>query len=416
MQHSVFSASSAERWGNCPGSIPYSAGIPRSSSGAADEGTAGHMLADDCLKQGTEPQDYVGEFYDVDGTAIEITDDLADAVQLYVDYVRGISGVRLTEVRVYYAQLLGVDTEEGFGTTDTLIVAGRVLHVIDAKFGRRYVDPIKNKQMILYAAGALDALEAVGEADQIEEIQLHVVQPRVSTKPIPYVMPVAELREHVKDLRERAQRVVAAQFTFQPGDTKWQNEYLIPGEYQCQWCPAAATCPALRSRATSTTPIDEFELVNTLEALPASTVAENMALVPLLQIWIKAVEHEGFRRLTRGDQVPGFKLVLGREGNRKWSNVDDARNVLENDLIAAGSTPEDISEILFTEPKLLTAPQLEKALKKGKFKDASGTPLHEKIADLVVRAPARPTVTTDDDPREKWTEAAGADEFGMVGE
>ena len=393
MKHSIFSASGAERWANCPGSIAFCEGIKSTDSDASREGTAGHALADHCLRHDTWPGDYVGHVFE----KYEITDDLAEAVSDYVEYVRGISGIRLSEVRVYYANLLGVDDDEAFGTSDALIVAGHILHVIDAKFGRRFVDPKKNKQMMLYAAGALEALKAVGEADDITEIQLHIMQPRVTSKPLPYIMSRADLDLELEWLAERAALVIEAQFNYLPASPLWQEKYPIPGEYQCQWCPAAAACPSLRTRAKSVTPMDEFELVNSLEALPSSTVAENMALVPLLELWIKAVEHEGFRRLTRGDVVPGYKLVTGREGNRKWQNED----------VVLEAFSELDTAVLFKEPVLKTPPQLEKALGKK-------NPLVEKIATLTVRSPARPTVTTADDPRPKWVEAAGSDEFGVV--
>lgn len=396
MQHSLFSASGAERWANCPGSIPFCAGVPRSDTEASLEGTAGHALGDHCLKQGTEPTDYEGEVIE----KVEITEDLALAVQKYVDYVRGISGIRLSEVRVYYGALLGTSDEEAFGTSDVILVAGHILHVIDAKFGRRFVDPRKNKQMMLYGAGALRALRDVGEADDITEVHLHVFQPRVSDKPVPFVMTVAELDAEIANLRERAAAVIEAQFSYNPSDPAWTDKYLIPGEYQCQWCPAAAVCPSLRHKAKSVTPVGEFEMVNALEAAPDSLIAENMAMVPLLEIWIKAVEHEGFRRLTRGDHVPGYKLVTGREGNRKWQSEEAVRQAF------ADLSPAELN----VEPKLKTPPQLEKLLKKNKDKRV------EKIAELVVRSPAKPTVAVEDDPRPVWVESAGSEEFGIVAE
>jgi hypothetical protein len=412
MKHSLFSASGAEGWSNCPGKLVFTRGMPDSSSEASREGTAGHALGDHCLKLELEPEDHVGEVFE----KYEITEDLASAVQKYVDYVRGISGIRLSEIRVFYGRLLGVEDEEAFGTSDVIIVAGRVLHVIDAKFGRRFVDPKNNKQMILYGAGALEALLAVGEADDIDELHLHIMQPRVSEKPMPYIMSRAELDEQIALLRAAADLAVEADINYVANDPRWAEKYLIPGEYQCQWCRGAAACPSLRLRAKSTTPLDEFELVNALEALPAATVGENMALVPLLEIWIKAVEHEGFRRLTRGDYIPGFKMVSGREGNRKWGNEEDVLTTFQTDLAASGMEVDDIDELLHAEPKLKTAPQLEKALKKLKAKDAAGTPLVEKIKGLTVRSPARPAITTEDDPRPKWVESAGIEEFGVVAE
>lgn len=404
MKHSLFSASGASRWSNCAGSLALSQGIHKTSSWAADEGTAGHLLGERCLERDAEPYDFIGEVIPVCGNGgdivtneIEVTLDLAEAVSKYVEYVRGISGTRWLETRIYYADLLGVPEEDGFGTGDCCILDDTVLHVIDAKFGRGYVDPFKNKQMILYGAGVTSAMELVGE--EITEIHLHVVQPRVSDKPVPYVMTRQELRDEVAALREAAQRAQEAMASFTNLDNqKWLDAYVTPGEYQCQWCPAAGFCPKLREVVDEFTAAadEEFGIVSLLEQLSAKELGKYQTQVGLVEIWIKAVEHETLRRLTRGDAVPGFKLVKGREGNRKWA-----------DPVAAGEAFADIKDIAFNPPTLKTPAQLEKALKKDKERK-------ELLATLVVRNPARPTVTTEDDPREPWTEAAGTDEFAVI--
>ena len=405
MKHSVFSASGAERWSNCAGSLVLSQGIKRNSSFAADEGTAGHQLGEQCITDGTEPYDYIGEIIPVAGNGgdeitneIEVSLDLAEAVSKYVEYVRGISGTRWLETRIFYAHLLGVPEDEGFGTGDCCILDGTILHVIDAKFGRGYVNPIKNKQMILYGAGVVDAMEAVNE--EITEIHLHVVQPRVSDKPVPYIMTRDELRAEVEWLRERAQLAMEATISFTNiHDDAWVKRYLTPGEYQCQWCPAAAGCPALRAEVSEFTAAadDEFSIASFLEQIPGKKLGEYQTKVGLVEIWTKAVNHETLRRLTRGDKdVEGWKLVKGRDGNRRWA-----------DPVAAAEAFKDVEDIAFDPPTLKSPAQLEKALKKDKErKDLIGT--------LVVRNPARPTMTTADDPREPWTEAASADEFSVV--
>jgi hypothetical protein len=390
MKHSIFSASGAERWANCPGSVVFCEGIPKTDSDASREGTAGHTLGDLCLRDGTDPLDHEGEVYN----EVTISSELALAVQSYVDYVRGISGIRLTEVRVHYSELLGVGDDEAFGTTDALVVSDNVLHIIDAKFGRRFVDPKLNKQMMLYAAGALEALDVVMEADEITEVHLHIMQPRVTEKPVPYIMSRAELNIELQKLRDAAQLVVEAGFNYTPGLPEWAEKYLLPGEYQCQWCPGAAACPSLRLRAKSTTPIDEFSSINSIDALSNTTVSDNLKLVPLLEIWIEAVNADAMRRLTRGDYLPGFKLVKGREGNRKWQSDE---KVIE----AFGD-----SDMLYNPKQLCSPAQLETKLKKD--------PRKELIKTLVVRSPARPTMTTEDDPRPVWVEAAATEEFGVV--
>lgn len=398
MKHSLFSASGASRWANCPGSLAMTRGCPRKTSFAAAEGTAGHALGEHCILTDEEPADFIGEVREVEGFQIEITDELADAVSVYVEYVRGISGTRWLEQTIYYADLLGVDEEDGFGTGDCCILDGTTLHVIDAKFGRGYVNPVKNKQMILYAAGVVSALELVGE--RVDKIVLHIVQPRVSTTPVPYEMTRADLQHEVNMLRAAAQEATAALESFNSiEDKNWARKYLTPGESQCQWCPAAVYCPALRAVAEEFTAAcdEEFGIVNLLEQLSSKELGKYQSMVGLVDLWKDAVTHETMKRLSRGQNVDGFKLVLGREGNRRWA-----------DPVMAAEVFADLPEETTHHPaQLKSPPQLEKAL--GKNKEAKA-----KIETLVVRNPAKPTLTTSDDPRPAWSDTESViNEFGV---
>lgn len=405
--HSIYSASAAGRWYYCVGSIAMCRGLPKRGSGpAAREGTACHTLGERCLRSGDDAYDHIGDEIEVEGQTFEVDDEMADAVQLYVDYVRGISGMKWYEVLTYYGSLVGVPDDEAFGTSDTVVLDGTVLHIIDAKFGRRYVSPEKNKQLMLYAAGVVEAVEAVGE--EVTEVVLHIVQPRVTARPVPFHMTREELAAVVADFRERVQRAEEAGLLFQPAwategfasqqALAWVENYLQEGETQCQWCEAAAVCPKLRTAVDefAAGSIEDFDVVNVLEATDGSYIQEALEKIPLVETWIKAVEHEGFRRLTNGKKVPGYKLITGREGNRKWIDEDQVREVFED----LGNDLEN--------RKLKSPAQIEKVLKKD--------PRKAKIAGMTQRSPARPTMVRSDDPRKEWVEAASHDEFGVVAE
>lgn len=389
MKHSLFSASAAERWANCAGSLAMSLGLTDTPSEAAAEGTAGHELADTVLRNpNTSAEDFVGHVFN----DVEITLELAQAVDEYVEYVRGISGLKLTEVRVNYAEILGVEEEEGFGTSDTVIVDDELLHVVDLKLGRGYVGAQNNKQMILYALGALLALHAAGE--RISLIRLHIVQPRVTTTPVPFDMTLAELLSAADQLRFDAQLAQEALIAYTgPDNVAWVKRYLRAGEKQCQWCRAAAGCPALRNDVSRfTQDFDEVKAPDALTAMTNAKLAEWQRLVPLAALWTKAVGHETLRRLTAGQKVPGYKMVLGREGHRKWSDEEKAAQEFA-----------DVEGAL-TKPHLISPAQLEKILKKEKAR----------MEPFISRNPARPTLTTADDPRAEWSESAQASEFDVV--
>lgn len=393
MAHSLFSASASSRWINCPGSLTLNKDIPSTTNPAAREGTALHELSDRCLQDGSNPVDHEGETIEVENDIFVLDEEQCLASQQYVDYVRSIEGERWAESRIYYANILGLeDDSEAFGTVDCAILSGETLHVIDAKFGRRFVDPKNNRQMTLYALGLVDAMEAVGIA--INEVHLHIVQPRVSSNPIPFVMTRHDLEVALVDFQFAVERAKKASAEFRPKefDLKWISEYLIPGESQCQWCPSASICPALAEVVNN---VDFTGSGDVYHRQSAQELAENHRKIPLLKIWIDAVDTEMMSRLNEGKEVPGYKLVLGREGNRKWTDVDQA----EAELTALLAEHPDADVELYKPSVLVTAPQAEKALKKAKIPT-------EIIDTLVSRAPAKPTIATFDDPRPAWVEDA----------
>ena len=87
--HARLSPSSAQRWINCPGSIrEIEKAPPAPDSFAAREGTAAHELAEVCLKRNQNADEFIGAFFN----DFEVDEEMADAVQLYLDTVREYDG------------------------------------------------------------------------------------------------------------------------------------------------------------------------------------------------------------------------------------------------------------------------------------------------------------------------------------
>lgn len=409
MKHALYSASASERWLNCPGSIALCYDAPNNSNEAAAEGTLCHHISEIILRDLSDTQDaydYVGNVYyaDDNGQVTEreanarwtftFDDEKAEACNKYIEYVRGLPGTRFTEVRSNYSHLLGLDDGEGFGTSDTVMYdeAEERVYVVDAKFGRGYVNPEKNKQLTLYAAGVVDTLKALGFP--VKTVRLIVVQPRVTNEPQFYDMTIDELEQALIQFRSAVAKSQAALIAYNPAEPLSIIRYLNPGESQCKWCPAKAGCPALK-RLTQ-----EVGVPEAVAGLSQASLSEEMGRLPLMEQYIAAVRTEVQRRLSVGEPVSGWKLVLGREGNRRWGDEEAAQAAVLDAIAGADLTPEDIK----TQPKLLSAPQIEKLLKKHK--------VQFDLERYVVRNPARPTMTTFDDPRPAWVEGEKiVDEF-----
>lgn len=399
--HSQYSASASARWLACPGSLSLSADAPRTSSAAARRGTAAHEVAAELLEgpDDVDPRDSEGREVEVEGDTIVIDEDLTYQITQYVGYVRGFTGMRLVEVKSLYAAALGLEDNEAWGTADAVVLApDGTLHVMDLKTGRSWVGATGNTQLALYAAGVVETLKAIGMDDEVKRLVLHIVQPAVHTVPDTWELTVDEFAAEVEKLRAGAAEADEAKFGFTGlDDEAWNERFLRPSDEACQWCPAASFCPRLRQVVDDSMPSSEVER-DSLHGLDVDELNEAMQAVPLLETWIAAVQAETNRRASLGEKGLAFKLVLGREGNRKWSDDDERIAQVLRDL------PESL---LWAKPKLQSPAQLEKAMKKLKLPT-------DRIEGLVVRNPARPTLVPVDDPRPQWIEGDIANEFDKI--
>jgi hypothetical protein len=169
--HSRFSASGSAKWFLCAGSIEAESGLPNKSSIYADEGTAAHELAEICLTMGERASSWVGKQLP-DNNAVTVTQEMADYVQVYVDYVKSKKGMVLVEQYVDFSHV----APDGFGTCDALVMGNDTLHVIDLKYGKGVrVDAENNTQALLYAIGAISNHSWMA----FKTIVITIVQPRL---------------------------------------------------------------------------------------------------------------------------------------------------------------------------------------------------------------------------------------------
>ncbi len=373
----------------CPGSIRMSEGAPARSSVYADEGTAAHQLAERCLRMegvyGRAAHAFIGETETVRNTAWEVTEDMAEAVQVFVDTVRGgmqPGDTLLVEKRF---DLSGVHPGM-FGTNDACVIspARKTLYVFDYKHGKGHaVEAIGNPQLRYYGLGAL---LTTPEAEGISDIVLTIVQPRAPHR----AGPIRQETISVFDLLEWTGALKAAAVATEAPDAP-----LRAGEW-CTFCPAAGACPALRDRALEAAMADFAGATITVPADPGvltvDQIADLLRHADLIDDWLAAVRAHALHLAESGAAVPGFKLVPKR-AVRKWRDEDEVKRTLQRDFgLDDGAC--------FAPPKLLSPAQIEKLLPKDKrglldalvVKESSGVNL---VPDTDPRQAKAPSVVTD---------------------
>ncbi len=159
--HSLWSASKFESIMLCPGKIVLEEGKPNSTSKYAAEGTAAHQVLTWALQEERPAHAYIGRVIEADGFIFEVDQDMANHVQVCVDYandLKGDDGTIFADIRVNYSSYLDTPEHEAWGTADVIVARGTELIVVDFKYGMGVeVDAEKNPQMSLYGLGALQA-------------------------------------------------------------------------------------------------------------------------------------------------------------------------------------------------------------------------------------------------------------------
>lgn len=375
-EHAELSASSAERWMTCPGSVALSRGIPSRSTSFAAEGTAAHYIAAEALRAGGWFRgeyrlgllaDLVGKTATVEGHNVEITQEMLDAVQEYLDDCKADEqpGDMVTVEQSFTEALKKLHPGLG-GSGDRVRwrPSTRELRVTDYKHGAGVpVDVDDNKQLKVYALGALLA----NPEFNAETVELRIAQPRCEHEAgrfRSYRFPAIDLLDFAADLIEAAKR------------TEEFGADLVPSKKACKWCPAQAAnkCPAVE-KATHALIESDFGVTD-----PANyslvQIAEFLEKAPLVEARISAVREFAYAAACRGEDIPGFKLV-DKRATRKWKDEE----------IAAGKMKGIVGDDMWTK-KLKSPAQIEKLVGKAKFNKMVVSDLVEKVSSGHTLAPA----------------------------
>lgn len=382
MAHAELSPSTAARWMRCQGSIVLSKDIPDTSSAFAAEGSVAHEIGYLCLRDGGEAADHVGKTLTHDGFTFTVTEEMAEYVQVYVDYVRRLAGHQLYEQKLPIMHITG--EQDAHGTADAVVIADEVMHIVDLKFGMGVrVSAEQNEQLQIYALAALLFYDMVAD---FNKVVLHIVQPRLDHIDS-WEISVDDLKEFGFDVRVASQWVEEAK-------VELQEKHFVVGEKQCKFCPAKGTCRALADHVLSTLADDFIDMTQPITHLNQDRTLDNeslghlMSALPLVEEFVKAIRARVETELFAGKEVPGFKLVQGRAGIRKWGNEDAAVELLGD---------------MAWEQSLISPTSAEKLLKKSD--------LWEALQPHITRSEGKPSVAPASDKRPAIALGITADDF-----
>lgn len=355
--HALLSASSSDRWLHCPPSARLCETYEDKGSDYAAEGTDAHTLCEYKLRkalgmEATDPTENLTWFN-------QEMDDCATGYAAYIlELVEAAKEncpdpVVLIEQRVDFSRWV----EEGFGTSDAILIADGTMHVIDYKHGLGVlVSAEDNPQMKCYALGALELFDGIYD---IDTVSMTIYQPRRQN--------ISTFEVSKDDLYRWADEVLkpTAELAF-AGDGNF-----LCGEW-CGFCKAKNEC---RARADANLELAHYDF-KLPPLLTDEDIEDILSRVDALVSWASDIKEYALQQAISGKEWNGWKLVEGRS-NRRYTNEAAVIQTVSN----AGFDPY--------ERKLLGITAMQKLLGKSRF--------DELLTAYIEKPQGKPTLVPESD-------------------
>ena len=386
--HAVASASGAPAWTLCPGKLRMEEGLPDTAGDAAKEGTCAHALAELTLKAETgrmTKEEYGAAFKDFTENSDYFSEEMVYHIDGFVDRtLEAYSEAKAvcpdaelySELQVDFSSIV----PEGWGTTDVAIIGDKYLAIRDLKFGHNKVFALRedgsvSEQLALYAIGCINEFEDLYDLPGETVVYMTIDQPRLGWVQTA-AMTVDELRkwgeEYIKPLAEEALS---------------DHGRIIPGEVQCKYCRAAATCRAHKEWCNAVMKSDYDDP----ETLTEAEIADILSRTDAIKSWLQSVQDFATEMVSkRKAKYPGWKLVRAVT-KRKIADEDRAAEALKK----AGYKPDD-----YYTQKLKGITELTKLCGKQNFEQI--------LKGIVIKPEGKLTLAPVDDSRE---EVGGAGDY-----
>ena len=403
-KHAKLSASGAELWLNCPGSVHMAELFPETTSPAAVEGTLAHELAQTMILSASsgsdqlDPEreaeyrsekDKVNAFYSEHKNLEGSFDGMKKILAPYVDYVieeyqkiksKDPAAELMTEQHVDFSDIV----PGGFGTSDVVIIGAEICEVIDLKYGKGVpVSAINNPQIRLYTYGTMAAFDLSYDFNKVKMV---IYQPRLDS--------VTSEELSADDLRSWGKAVIA------PAAKKALGKKLTykPGPWcKSHFCPAAGSCKA---RAAEMHKFEEMMKKRKADdaVLSGNEMGKALAAAREYTTWAKDLENEALAMAQEGETVTGWKVVESTS-KRKYKSEEIVAATLEK----AGYDPA-----LIFEKKLLGITKMTQLVGKKEFKELLEDP------GLVFKPEGAPTLAPESDKRPAIVSTVTAEDFDDV--
>lgn len=388
--HARLSASSSERWINCPASMSHypfdgSTDVP---SKYAEEGTYVHALcelyASRMLEGHADPIESDERYKELINSELGLkyhsdeADDNASGWAEYLSKHQTASAELWHTTRLESRVSFDNYVQDGFGTPDAFIVhfktdTGEVhrIDVFDYKNGRGFrVDAENNTQGMLYALGVIQLYDAVCPPGDAVNVGIHIVQPNSDN--------ISYWSTTVSWLREWGAN------TIRPTS---ELAYYGKGGYAagswCRWCAGRGDCKTQQSHQLNLLKydFDTGELADP-DTLIHSDIEAILRRADDFRGWLYSVQAHVKNEALHGRKWIGFKVVSGR-ASRVWK--DEA--AVSEELIQRGFDEDSI----FAPRKLLGIRAIEKLVGKKR--------LATELSHLWVKPAGKPALVPDTDPR-----------------
>lgn len=355
--------STAARRIGCPRSYALEQKVPKDERGSiyAQEGTALHEMVAIAIEKDIEPTTLLPFTFtsEREGWSFTVDENLwldkgEPALRAFDTFTAeaeeriGEPMQFLVETRVEFPGIPGA-----FGTSDVIARCGNEIFVLDWKFGRGIVPAEENKQLMFYAAAALNTARHFFEGMTLSHdtpVTTVILQPELETGISVWRTDMLRLHHYEIELQAAVQTIREEGEKAPIKDGPW-----------CRFARCKAICPLHIGAARKLA--DRFgDLQAALKGEPRQLndwperYADLLELVDLVEDFCTEVRDRAHSAAEQGMAIPGWVLEAKRAGGRRWA--------VEEDQVIKTLTDEgyDIDQI--APRKVLTLPQAEKILKR----------------------------------------------------